>query len=423
MNIELDDWQKKVLETEGNICLRSGRQVGKSTIISIKAGEYALKNKKKSVMVIASVERQAQLLFEKILAYIYENAKTMIKTGKDRPTKHKINLKNGSVIHCLPTGESGYGIRGFTIDLLIADEAAFINEGVWTAVTPMLAVTKGDMWLLSTPHGREGFYYRCFSDDKFTSFHVSSEDCPRKDEAFLQHEKEWMTKAQYAQEYLGEFVDELQQFFPDELIKKICILSGTSKEAGFTHLSPVHCRRDLFLGVDIARLGEDETTFIIIDGTEKNKIIQRDLIIEKKLLTTQTARRIIWLEKHHKFNKIGIDDGGVGAGVLDILLEDNATKRKTIALNNAKRQIDREGKRKKRLLKEDMYNNLLRLMERNEIKLFDDENLKASLKSIQYEYTDENMKIYGRYSHIVEGLIRACWCVKAKNLKPFVHCF
>ena len=65
-------------------------------------------------------------------------------------------------IKFLPTGESGYGIRGFTIDLLICDEAAFINEEVWQAVTPMLAVTGGDIWLLSTPHGREGYYYRCF---------------------------------------------------------------------------------------------------------------------------------------------------------------------------------------------------------------------------------------------------------------------
>ena len=95
MNLKLDDWQNEVLETEGNICLRSGRQVGKSTIISIKAGEYALKHEKKSVMVIASVERQALLLFEKILSYIYENNKTAIKKGKDRPTKHKIQLKNG----------------------------------------------------------------------------------------------------------------------------------------------------------------------------------------------------------------------------------------------------------------------------------------------------------------------------------------
>jgi len=217
---ELDDWQKEVMKVNGNLVLRSGRQVGKSEVVSRKAAEYAVANKKKSIMVIASVERQSYLLFEKILSYLVDNHKKIIKTGKDRPTKHKVNLVNGSVIYSLPTGMSGYGIRGFTIHLLIADEAAFIPEDVWTAVTPMLAVTKGILWLLSTPFGKGGYFYRCFKDKTFTTFHVSSEDCPRKSEEFLAQERRRMTKVQYAQEYLGEFIDELSQFFDTELIKR-----------------------------------------------------------------------------------------------------------------------------------------------------------------------------------------------------------
>ena len=41
----LDKWQKQVLETKGNLCLCSGRQVGKSTVIAIKAGESAIRSK------------------------------------------------------------------------------------------------------------------------------------------------------------------------------------------------------------------------------------------------------------------------------------------------------------------------------------------------------------------------------------------
>ena len=63
--IILDDWQKEVMETKGNLCLRSGRQVGKSEIISRKAGEFAVKHSNKSVMVIASVERQSYLLLRR----------------------------------------------------------------------------------------------------------------------------------------------------------------------------------------------------------------------------------------------------------------------------------------------------------------------------------------------------------------------
>ena len=92
--MQLDDWQKAVLETKGNICLRSGRQVGKSTIIALKAANYALENPNKLVMIISKTERQAGLLFMKIRNNIHETNKKMIKKGKDMPTKSKIYLYN-----------------------------------------------------------------------------------------------------------------------------------------------------------------------------------------------------------------------------------------------------------------------------------------------------------------------------------------
>src|SRR3990167_11475549 len=165
----LDDWQVRLLKSQGNIALRSGRQVGKSTVVSIKAAEFALSGNDLSILIIAAVERQAQLLFEKVLDFMMTHYRSAIKRGNDRPTKHVIKLVNGSVIRCLPTGLSGLGIRGFTVDLLIADEAAFIPEAVWTAVTPMLAATKGDIILLSTPFGKGGYFYRCFQAKEFTA--------------------------------------------------------------------------------------------------------------------------------------------------------------------------------------------------------------------------------------------------------------
>jgi hypothetical protein len=412
MKLILDKWQQDVLKTKGNIVLCSGRQVGKSTVISIKAGEYAVNHPKKTVLIIASVERQALLLFEKVLAYIYENHKKMLKRGKDKPTKHTLRLTNGSIIHCLPTGISGYGIRGYTIDQLYADEAHFIPEEVWAAVSPMLATTGGDIILLSTPHGRTGYFYRCFSDDSFTSFHVSSEDCPRIPKDFLALEKERMSKLQYSQEYLGEFIDELQQFFPDKLIQKC--MNAEKRDR-------VIKDRRYFMGVDVARMGADESTFEVIDKVNKNNLVHVENFITRKTLTTMTTREILRLNRKYGLKKIYIDDGGMGVGVFDQLLEENDTRRKVVAINNASRSIEHQGfkqkARGKRLLKEDLYNNLLRLMERGEIHLLDDPEIFQSLKSIQYEYTDTGLRIFGNYSHIAEGLIRAAWCVKDKGLK------
>ena len=419
MELTLDDWQKEVLATKGNICLCSGRQVGKSTIISQDAGVYAMNNSKKSIMIIASVERQALLLFEKVLSYIYLKDKKLIKTGKDRPTKHELKLTNGSVIRCLPTGDSGYGIRGYTIDRLYADEAHFIKEDVWAAVTPMLATTGGDIILLSTPFGCEGYFYRCFHDKKFKSIHVNTEEVaenrqePQRTQmlTFLKDEKERMTKLQYQQEYLGLFVGGIQRFFPDELIDIICKVKKHT---------PVG---DKFQGIDIARMG-DEIVLTSVDRILKKHITQFDLTIPEGQTLTDTTRLIISKDKAINHKKIYLDDGGMGVGVYDPLMEDNQTKRKTIGINNAKRSIDKEegrdSPRKKRLLKEDLYNNLKSLMEKNQISLFDDPRVKQSLRSIQCDISEGNLRIYGNYSHITEALIRAAWCMKDKSLNIYI---
>jgi len=405
--MELDDWQKSVIETEGNLCLRSGRQVGKSTIIALKAAKFALENPKKLIMVIAYVERQSSLIFAKILNNITRIDRNAIKVGKFKPTKHIINLKNGSTIHCYAAGQTGWGIMGFTIDLLIADEAAFINEEVWNSVVPALAVTHGNIWLLSTPFKKEGYYYDRFMDPAFKSFHQSSEDCPRIKKDFLEQRKKELTKAQYAQMYLGEFVDNFTRVFSDEWIDAVC----TIKEDKPTR------NAELYLGVDIAGMGEDESTF---EGFEKRGEVLWQVYHETTEKTTipETENKIIDLDVRFDFTKIGLDDGGLGIGVYDHLMITDGIKRKIIGLNNARRVINDADEREKQLYKEAMYFNLLGMGQRKEIRLLDDPAIRASLRCIQVE---ENGKVGGSYDHIANGIIRGAWLGKAKPLNFKVY--
>lgn len=411
--MKLDEWQERILKTSGNIVLRAPRQSGKSTVVSIKAAMYAVDNPQKSVLVISHVERQAEWIFEKILNYIYTHHRKMIRGGKHKPTRHRLELNNGSMINCLPTGVQGLSIRGFTVDLLIADEAAYIDDMVWRAVTPMLATRYAHgarIILLSTPRGKEGYFYNAFEDPSFEKFHIKLEECPRLSKEFLEQEKKRMSRLEFAQEYLAEFVDELIQFFPTELIRKCMIRKRESFMSG-----------EHYLGIDVAARGKDETTFQIVKR-EGEHLIHIENKIWKGLSIPNIAREVIQLNRVYQFRRIYIDDGGVGIGVFDILMEDPATRRKTIAINNASRPLDRDERRKKKILKEDLYTNLLRLMEAGSIEILDDDEIFQSFLSVQYEYTESNvMRIFGKYTHIVEGLIRACWCVKEKNLNIWIQ--
>ena len=430
----LDDWQKKFLDTKGDKILCTGRQVGKSEICGIDAGRYAVVNANKTILMIAPTERQAYALFDKTLTYLLDHHSTMLARGKKRPTKTKINLVNGTVIWCLPVGISGLGIRFLTVHRLYVDEASRIGENVFSAVTPMLLTTGGDSIYLSTPAGREGQFADIVTNkdsayDSFTRFHTNSENvvrtrkfCPtwtkhQRDKALehLQRERSRMSALQYAQEYEGELIDELRQFFPTELITA----RMTLQRGQITPLTPY----SLYLGVDVARMGDDES--VLLSLAERNGLLyQFDMLITTKTKLTDTVRSIQNADQQYNYKKIYIDTGGLGVGVFDPLLEYPQTKRKVVSIDNASRALDcdKESGRKKKLLKEDLYSNLLVLMEQGKIQLFKDDNLFHSLKSIQCEYTDSgNLKIFGNYTHITEALIRAAWCIKDKSLNIYYH--
>ncbi len=62
-------------------------------------------------------------------------------------------LPNGSRIVGLPGVEGT--VRGFSeVSLLLIDEASRVDEAMYQALRPMLAVGDGDLWLMSTPNGQ-----------------------------------------------------------------------------------------------------------------------------------------------------------------------------------------------------------------------------------------------------------------------------
>ena len=374
----LDDWQKEYIAEVGNCFLLCGRQSGKTAAASIKIGTCAANEKSGGdYLVIALTEKQAYQLFHKTLMFLEAKFPHMIvRRGNKKPTKHEINLTNGIIIRCYAAGIDGAGLRTFTIKKMFIDEAAPMAREVFTSVTPMLSVTKGTLDIMSTPRGKEGYFYECSKKDTFTKFYVNAEDCPRHTKEFLDDEKENMSALEYAQEYRAEFLDELRQFFPDKLIKECMQLKRRET------ISP---GKRYYLGVDIARMGKDETTFEIVDATDRENMEHIENLILKKQLLTQTAKQIIQLNRNYNFKQIFIDDGGMGVGVLDMLLDNDDTKRKVVAINNTSRPLTRDEKEKKKLIKEDIFNNLLSLMERNKIKLLKDEDLFLSLKSVNVD--------------------------------------
>jgi hypothetical protein len=351
-------------------------------------------------------------MLKKAQSYAEEIYPSKITKGRDKPTMHKLMFKNGTGILCYAAGEEGDSTRGYTLKKLMVDEGSRMDELYFISAIPTLSVSHGSIDIASTPtgtktkHGEEKFFYKCSKDDKFKKFFATAEECPRHDKEFLKRQKEKLTKAAYAQEYLAQFLEFVERVFDENLIKKTCILKRRPNQFLY---------RDYYLGCDVGGWGGDPNTFEILDGTKRDHIEQVENIVKQRNYTTETSDKIISLNSQFNFRGIGIDDGGVGFGVFSELMNNNQTKRKTIALNNSSRDTDSTGERSKKLLKQEMYINLLTYMEKDKIKLLDDDEIKESLSSISH---DEEDNIFSLNSHITEGIIRSLWLIAKRRYKP-----
>lgn len=405
----LDDWQKEVIDYEGNIILCSGRQVGKTAVMALKVALWALKYPNLRILLTSASERQALRIHLKI-RLIFKMLSEDVIVGN--PTMRATKLKNNTTIMCEPTGETGDRIRGDTIDIWIPDEGAYVNDAIYVSLSPMLWVSQqkrgmGWIWALSTPAGKRGKFYEFYQDPHFKRWHINAEDCPRIPKWELERWKKNYSKLQYAQEVLGQFVDNVSKLFSEELLQK-CFKRELSYFANGSK----------YLGVDVARYGGDENAFVDVqESQEKYRVIYSETTERKGI--TDTFRRILDLNQAQNYKKIGIDDGGIGGGLVDFLLE--KLHNKIVGLNNSTRVYSDDRKKRKRLLKEDMYSNALMLMEQGLVDIKYNEDLYNSLNCILFEYSDEEtgagkIKIYGRDSHLAEAFVRALYLSKKKSL-------
>ena len=436
--MEYDTWQKEILAKKGDILACTGRQVGKTTVFSHKIANYLLNNPKHQVIVVSLTEDQAQLIIIMILDYLEKNHRKLIQKGKNKPTKSRIWINNGAHVISRPVGNTGDAVRGFTGNVLYIDEASGMPEIMWKAAMPTLMTTAGQIWMSSTPRGKfianssnKNFFFKCWenTDNKWQIFNIDSEkaikiretnenwtiDKREKALKFLENQKLILTDMEYKQEYMAEFLDDNRQWFEDDLI-----LSCMTQQRPST----IDKNGTYLLGIDVARLGEDQSSFEIFQIRD-NQLYQVENMITTKTTLPQTFERIKQLHSLYDFSQIFIDSAGIGVGVFDWLMFDDDTKYITEAIDNSKQIMSTDGHTRK-LQKQLKYAHFKMMMETNKIHLLDDSSIFQSLKSVQFAYTNDNLgtrhlKIFGNYTHIAEGCTNAGWGEKYKHLNLSIH--
>jgi len=158
-----------------------------------------------SLVVVASPgARQSGLWMEKAAEML---SRLGIRKRGDGYNRISLQLPNGSRIVGLP--EAVDKVRGYSaLSMLVIDEAARVSEGMYQAVAPMLAVSGGDLWMISTPWGKKGFFYEEWEHGgpKWMRIRVRATECPRIPTEFLEEPRSTLSAEAFRQEYMCEFV-------------------------------------------------------------------------------------------------------------------------------------------------------------------------------------------------------------------------
>ena len=212
-----DPWQRGLLTSSWDrALLNCCRQSGKTTASAALALETALSGSDNLVLILAPARRQSKE-FLRSARTLYRDAGPDV--GLDKQSELRIRFENESRIIALP-GKEGT-VRGYTADLVIADEAARVPDSAYVATRPMLAVSGGRFVGLSTPAGQRGWFYTAWSDSaqEWERVKVTGHDCPRMTEEFLQQEREEMGDWEFSQEYECAFRDQEDQLYRTEDIQ------------------------------------------------------------------------------------------------------------------------------------------------------------------------------------------------------------
>jgi phage FluMu gp28-like protein len=276
--------------------------------------------------------------------------------------------------------------------MVICDEASFMPEEVITQVIfPMLSTTDGYAIFLSTPWGKDHFFYRAFVNPAYSVHKVKSEQCPLIKPEFLEEMKANMTKEAYLMEYEAEFVEALNSYFPQDLIRKCVELAQKLGVELYGSLEATFPTGDYYAGVDFGKL-QDYSVITVLK--REGDILKLVYLYQFPLETpyTQVIGHSVRANQKFKFRKVLVDQTGVGEPVLEEI--------RNQGLSNV------EGLKFTVQTKEELLSNLKIAMEQNHLAIPYHRQLCQQINEQQYAYSKSG---HLQFSHPINSHDDMLW--------------
>jgi len=368
----LNDKSKNILAV---LC----RQVGKSITVAVQAIHTAYFCPGSTVVIISATKEQAvELVFK--MKQFFLNAKisfdVLMPSAKDKKTEIVIRspgAKEKGVISRIISLPATDAARGYSADLAIIDEAAFLDhpkggDYVFSSIVrPMVLRTKGKIMLCTTPNGAQGFVYELFNNPDWSVYHFDWRVCDDYSEESIGKLRRETEPLKFAAEYEAKFNSPQSAYFGYEFIRRC-----TSQDLG------VPLPGGLVCGVDFGKI--NDRCVILLgyvknpDASENERVVKVWKRIVKPIGTdyAQIMDELRDIKKVYNPSLFVFDATGVGEAPADI------ARNEGFNIDAVKFSIK---------TKQDIYGNLKVLMESGRLEFPGDKELVQQLTVFEYEYS------------------------------------
>jgi hypothetical protein len=272
------DYQIEMLHSmqEERYCIfATSRQAGKSTVTCAFILWYILFNSDKNVALLANKAETAREILGKV-QLAYQHLPKWLQHGVNEWNKGSFVLENNSRV--LATATSSDNIRGFSINLLFIDEAAFIDnwDEFFTSVYPTVSSGKSTkVVLVSTPNGLNHFYAiwqnAVEKRNSYKNIMVKWDRVPGRDEQWRQNTLSGLNfdLEKFAQEFEVEFQGSSGTLISGWKLKELVHRVPLYSKEGLSKYEEPRRDRAYACIADVSRgKGLDYSAFSVIDVTE-----------------------------------------------------------------------------------------------------------------------------------------------------------
>ena len=194
------------------IIAKIGRQLGKSAVIAAYFAWYVLFNDNKTAVILGNKQSTAVEIFGRV-QFVIENLPQWLQQGVMEWNKKSLLLENGS--RCMAAATSASAVRGFSVNMLLIDEFAFLgtalaNEFI-ASVFPTISSSKtSKIAIISTPNGLN-HYYKLWIDAEsntngFIPINGHWTEHPDRDQAWADEQRSQLGEVRYNQEVEAQFL-------------------------------------------------------------------------------------------------------------------------------------------------------------------------------------------------------------------------